>query len=237
MTTTDSKPRSDRIASAIVARCLVEGLKYVDRLGNHKVHHQQLALVTEERSPCRHLRWLAREMANQYVRVDERAHRRFVRPGRPQSCASTSSHATFRFALGTGSPARARKPWGLRQHCMIALDSKDDRVTLLDAERVSDRLGERDLALRGDSCRNVHLQLLTSNAKSKDSANRAGLPAYHAPLELSSPNCRRTRSSEGHRVGLPCAGRAYAITALPTIPQASSKATVGSMSMNASFGP
>ena len=40
----------------------------------------------------------------------------------------------------------------------------------------------------------------------------------------------------GAPLGLPCAGRAYA-TALPTIPQASSKATVGSMSMNASFGP
>ncbi|MEZ5309678.1 MAG: hypothetical protein R2735_03625 [Microthrixaceae bacterium] len=125
----------ERIDVATCSRCLVEGLEHVDRLGDDQVRQVQLASIGQVgRRSRRHVRWVARQVPDEDVRVDERAHRtaaaRLARVER-----MTSSQAMLRFAAGTPmEPARDRNS-GVREHGSVTFDAEHHVVALSEPER------------------------------------------------------------------------------------------------------
>src|SRR5437763_5482458 len=91
-------------------RPFVEGLEHLHEFGEHEIRKDELVVASEERSrppsvPGR----IARQMADEDVRVAERPHRR-ASARLPQVSALTRAHEVTLLPGGTGTlPARSRK--------------------------------------------------------------------------------------------------------------------------------
>jgi hypothetical protein len=138
---------------------LVERLQHVDRLGDDQVGEEQLVGRGEERCGLPGLlRWVAGEMSDQDVGVDERAHpaprppdrgegrqrARRGQPGRPTHLIPSRSSLRSRHADGSGEVQQVARA---AQRGPTALNPEQHVVARDDAEGLPDLLRDGHLPL------------------------------------------------------------------------------------------